>query len=459
MRKFRTILLIALVTAAAIPAGSTVATGGEHHHGHHRLPSTIDLPDGFFPEGIASGHGSTFYVGSLADGTIYRGDYRTGAGEVLTEPAGSFATVGLNVDRWGRVWAAGGPTGVGRVYDGATGELLASFEFAAPFESFINDVIVTKQAAWFTDSGTQNSPDPANFQFAGEPRVFKVPLGTWGRLPGAGAVEELPVGMPDIAFPNLNGIETTPDGRALVVAHNVQGTLYRVDPRTGDAAVVDIDHSFAGPDGLVRQGRKLYVVEPGAARVATVRLDRRGTSGEIQRLVTVPGAETPTTAALFGRGVYVVDARFTSMTGPYQVTRLPLACRRVDTTGRGQGAASLPGDPPDLVRTEATIDSGLLRGTTEAAFTITGGTPTGFAFAGELTFTTRRGTLTLDLAGTLDVSTGEFASSGPVRSGTDRFDGAVGTITLDGVQDLADPAGSFTEQVTGEVCFDRGHRW
>jgi hypothetical protein len=203
----------------------------------------------------------------------------------------------------------------------------------------------------------------------------------------------------------------------------------------------------------------MYVVEPGATRVATVRLNRRGTAGEIKRLVTVPGAETPTTAALFGRGVYVVDARFTSMTGPYRVTRLPLACRRVDTTGSGQGVAPLPDDPAGLVRTEATIDRGLLRGTTEAAFAITGETPTGIAFDGELTFTTRRGTLTLDLAGTLDVSTGEFASSGPVRSGTERFAGAVGTVALDGVQDLTDPVGSFTERVTGEVCFDRGHGW
>lgn len=458
MRKFRTLLLVSLLTAAVIPAVPAGATGGGHH-GHRRLPSTIDLPDGFFPEGIASGRGSTFYAGSLADGTIYRGDYRTGKGDVLTDPVGPFATVGLNVDRWGRVWAAGGTSGTGRVYDGKTGELLASYQFTAPLESFVNDVIVTKHAAWFTDSGTRNSPDPANFQFAGEPRLFKVPLGKWGRLPDAGGFEVLPVDMPDIAFPNLNGIETTPDGRALVVAHNVQGTLYRVDPRDGDAAVVDIDHSFAGPDGMVRQGRKLYVVEPGATQVATVRLDRRGTSGEIVRLVTVPGAETPTTAALFGRGVYVVDARFESMTGPYRVTRLPLTCRRVDTTGSGQGVAPLPGDAPGTVRTEATIDSGLLRGTTDAVFAITGQTPTGIAFDGELTFSTRRGTLTLDLGGTLDVTTGAFESSGPVRSGTERFTGAVGTITLDGVQDLADPAGSFTEQVTGEVCFDRGHGW
>jgi hypothetical protein len=207
---------------------------------------------------------------------------------------------------------------------------------------------------------------------------------------------------------------------------------------------------------MVRQGRTLYVVEPGANRVATVRLDRRGTQGEIVRLVTVPGGESPTTAALYRRGVYVVDARFQSMTGPYQVTRLPLTCHRIKTTGVGQGAEPRPGDPPDLVRTEAKIRSGLLRGSTEAAFTITGATPTGISFAGELTFFTQRGTLTLDLEGALDLSTGEFTSSGPVRSGTGRFAGAVGTISLDGLQDLTDPAGSFTETVTGEVCADFG---
>jgi sugar lactone lactonase YvrE len=209
MRKLVAILVVFLMAAVAAPADASGVKS-------HRLPSTIDLPDGYFPEGIASGRGSTFYVGSLADGSIYRGDYRSGEGEVFTESAGPFATIGLTVDRRGRVWAAGGTSGTGRVYDGRTGELLATYPFNGPLESFINDVIVTHDAAWFTDSGTRNSPDPANFQFAGEPRLFKVPLGRGGKLPEPGAVEELPVAMPDIAFPNLNGIETTPDNGALM---------------------------------------------------------------------------------------------------------------------------------------------------------------------------------------------------------------------------------------------------
>ena len=38
------------------------------------FPDLIPLPDGFQPEGIAVGKGSTFYVGSIPTGAIYRGD-------------------------------------------------------------------------------------------------------------------------------------------------------------------------------------------------------------------------------------------------------------------------------------------------------------------------------------------------------------------------------------------------
>lgn len=449
MRKIAAVILVFMVAAIAAPAA---ASSGRDL----RLPSAIDLPDGFFPEGIASGPGSTFYVGSLADGTIYKGDYRTGDGEVLTDPTGPFATVGLAVDHRGRVWAAGGPSGVGRVYDGGTGELLATYPFTGPFESFINDVIITQDAAWFTDSGTRISPDPANFQFAGEPRLFKVPLSRGIRLAEPDAFEELPVTMPDISFPNLNGIETAPDNLGLIVAHNTEGTLYRVNRFTGDATLVDVDHAFAGPDGMIRDGRNLYVVEPGASGVTTVRLNRRGTSGQVKRTITVPGAESPTTAALFQRGLYVVDAKFFSMTGPYQVTRIPLTCQRIRATGVGQASPPQPNDPPELARTEAEIRGGLLKGTTDAAFTVTGPTPTGIAYEGELTFSARRGTLTLDLTGTLDLSTGAFTTSGPVSAGTEGFVSAVGTISIDGHQDLSDPAGSFTETIDGEVCTDLG---
>lgn len=134
------------------------------------------------------------------------------------------------------------------------------------------------------------------------------------------------------------------------------------------------------------------------------------------------------------------------------------SCHRINAKGVGQGAPPEPGDPANLIRTVAQIrGGGLLQGTTAAAFTVTGATPTGITFDGDLTFTTNRGTLTVQLVdGTLDLATGAFVASGDVVDATGKLDGATGTLTFEGVQDLQDPAGSFTETVVGEVCVDLG---
>jgi hypothetical protein len=134
-----------------------------------------------------------------------------------------------------------------------------------------------------------------------------------------------------------------------------------------------------------------------------------------------------------------------------------VSCHPVDAKGAGEGAPSQAGDPPGLIRTVAQIrGGGLLQGTTRAAFQVTGSTAAGIAFAGDITFTTNRATLTVDLVGTLDLSTGEFAASGDVNGATGKLDGATGSLTLAGVQNLLDPAGSFTETVSGEICIDLG---
>jgi hypothetical protein len=134
-----------------------------------------------------------------------------------------------------------------------------------------------------------------------------------------------------------------------------------------------------------------------------------------------------------------------------------VSCHPINATGAGQGAPPEAGDPPGLIRTVAQIrGGGLLQGTTAAAFQVTGLTPTGIAFAGVLTFTTSRGTLSVDLDGTLDLTTGDFGASGYVTGASGKLEGATGTLTLAGVQDLLDPAGSFIETVSGEVCVDLG---
>src|SRR5664279_1068714 len=79
----RRIALTVLLAVALALTGGEVATASTHGTGNGQFPQIISLPNGFQPEGISAGRGTSFYVGSLVDGAIYRGDVRTGAGSVL----------------------------------------------------------------------------------------------------------------------------------------------------------------------------------------------------------------------------------------------------------------------------------------------------------------------------------------------------------------------------------------
>ena len=75
------------------PASAALAAPGQS------FPKILPLPDGFRPEGVAVGRGTTFYVGSLAGGAVYRGDLRTGEGAVFVQPQQAAATAGIYVDQ------------------------------------------------------------------------------------------------------------------------------------------------------------------------------------------------------------------------------------------------------------------------------------------------------------------------------------------------------------------------
>jgi hypothetical protein len=194
------------------------------------FPEIIPLPDGWGPEGIAIGPGTNFYVGSLVTGAIYKGSLRTGAGGILVPPRpGERFAVGLSHDRRSNyLFVAGAFAGQGYVYDAASGADAGVFQLTAP-GSLINDVVVTREAAYFTDSF--------------RPALYRLPLGPGGRLPAPGAAEEVPLAGEFLHVPgeiNANGIDATPNGDWLVVGNLVLGTLYRVDPWSGYASQIDL---------------------------------------------------------------------------------------------------------------------------------------------------------------------------------------------------------------------------
>lgn len=296
--KFLTILLVLTLAITALSFSSAAAQTTP-------FPNIIPLPNGFQPEGIVIGENLHIYAGSLANGAIYRAHLRTGAGEVFIPGEEGLIAAGLSYDpRSNYLFVSGGPNGDGRVYDTGSGELVAEYQFSAE-PSFINDVIVTRTAAYFTNSS--------------QPELYALPLGPGGSVPAADDFETIPLSG-DFEFTpnafNTNGIETTPNQAFLIIVSSVAQTLYRVDPATGHATAIDIGQPLPNGDGLVRRGQTLFVVQNQLNQVAAVRLNPRYTSGRLINTYTNDAFAVPTTADIFGNWLYTVNARFGTPPGP-----------------------------------------------------------------------------------------------------------------------------------------------
>jgi sugar lactone lactonase YvrE len=280
------------------------------------FPESISLPDGFQPEGIAGGPGTTFYVGSIPTGAIYRGDFLTGEGEILVEPQEGRSAIGMKYDpRTGLLFVAGGMTGKAFIYDAETGDLVAELQLSTQ-SSFINDVILTPDGAYFTNS----------FQ----PEIYRVTYEMTGSTPSFDA-ETITLGGESQFTPggfNANGITASPSGDTLIIVNSTEGALYQVDPETGTATHIDLGTgSVPNGDGILLQGKTLYVVQNSLNQIAEIDLASDYSSGTIENIITSPLFRVPTTITLFGNSLYAVNARFGTPPAPdtdYNVVRVPL---------------------------------------------------------------------------------------------------------------------------------------
>jgi len=292
-------IALAALVLTLLPATAQTAAAARQ-----TFPDRIELPDGFLPEGItiARRHRTpTAWFGSRADGDIYAANLRTGRGKVIHQGPGT-ASVGLKIDKRARLFVAGGPTGTARVVDARSGALLRDYPLTTG-ESFVNDVLLTKSSVWLTDSR--------------QAQLYRLKLGRKGSLPAPGDVQRLPLRGEWTQAPSgtnsANGISTTPDERALLVIDSATATLFRVNPRTGTATSVDLRGvPMTNGDGLLREGRTLYVVQNRLNRVAVVSLDRSGRSGKVKRYLTSDDFEVPTTVARFGKSLWLPNAKFGS---------------------------------------------------------------------------------------------------------------------------------------------------
>ncbi len=311
MNRPRCVVSILAVLAAVLSLGLAPSAAA----GHHPKVDRIELPDGWQPEGITT-DGRALYLGSLADGALWKADPRSGRGRLLAAGAEGRVAVGVEYDRRrDLVWVAGGPTAVVRAHDADSGRAVRSYEF--PGERFLNDLVVTRHGVFATDSMNQE--------------LLVVPLrkGKW--LPPKRAAHVLPLTgeLEYVEGFNLNGI-VRHQGRLLAVQSNT-GLLFRINPWTGRTRTVDLGgYLLSNGDGLEVRRSRLFVVRNTDNLIAVVLLSRWARSGRVVAERTSADFDVPATAALVGRSLWAVNARFNTPPEPdteYWITRLPLRHR------------------------------------------------------------------------------------------------------------------------------------
>ncbi len=301
-RSLAVLLMTAVTVVTMATAPSTGAAGKSEN-----WPPSIALPNGWRPEGITAGRGTSLYVGSLANGAIWKTDARTGEGGVLSPGATGMVSVGIDYEQnTNRLWVAGGPTGQIRVVNADTGAILQTYPVAGT--GFLNDVAVTKEAVYVTDSSLTRS------------LLVVIPLQPNGDLPPSTAATILPLTN------GARGNGIVEFKQWLVIVQSATGLLFKVDPTTGAATPIDLGgYLVTNGDGLELQGNTLYVVRNRSNVIAKIKLDSHLESGQVLGEITDPGLDVPSTVALQAGRLWAVNARFgtpSPSTATFTVTQL-----------------------------------------------------------------------------------------------------------------------------------------
>jgi len=136
------------------------------------------------------------------------------------------------------------------------------------------------------------------------------------------------------------------------------------------------------------------------------------------------------------------------------VATLTLACGHAQaaTSCHKINARAIGQDNFDLTTTAIITGGGLLNGTTASTLGVAGMEGADLLFAYTIVITTKHGTLTAAIMGSIDTTTGDFSAAANVTSGTGKLAGATGMLSFEGVEDLA--TGRFAEDIAGVVCAD-----
>ena len=325
---FKVIMSGVVILALALTAVSCGGTGEGGGEGNGRSQTMQEasgaeryvLPgEQVFPEGVAyRSDTGDFYVGSTTDGTVFQGNVERGSkeAEVFLEPEsdGRTTAIGMEVDEEGRLFIAGGATGRIFIYDAESGDQIRRLDTPDAGATFLNDVAVTPDGdAYFTDSM--------------RPVLFRVP----STVDGVGDAEpwlnfeETPAEYQE-GF-NFNGIDATEDGRYLVAVQSNTGELFRIDTESKEVIEINLGRdTLTNGDGLLLDGRTVYVVRNEQALIVPVTLSGEYLTGEVRESFTDPSFAYPTTIAKTDGRLLVVNSQFDKQEGdaklPFTVSNI-----------------------------------------------------------------------------------------------------------------------------------------
>jgi sugar lactone lactonase YvrE len=314
MLRLQSVLRVLVVGMIALAALAVPAVA------HGPKPETLPLPNGFQPEGIATLDRDEVLVGSIPTGALYRVNVKTGTGSLLAPAVEGRSAIGLKV-AFGKVFVAGGATGKVRIHDAGDGSVLREEQAGTPGSTFVNDVTVTPRAAYFTDSRAA--------------QIYALPLdgGPLRTIPLTGDFQL-------VEGNNLNGIAASRSGWLLAV-QTATGKLFRIDPATGEAKLVDLGgYVLENGDGLLLEHKLLSVVQNRLNKVAQLKMSRDLLSGRLVRTLTDPDFDVPTTITRAKGSLYAVNARFGTEPTPqttYAVVRVDGSERHGHRHGHGHG--------------------------------------------------------------------------------------------------------------------------
>jgi Cu-Zn family superoxide dismutase len=228
---------------------------------------------------------------------------------IAGEPGGS--AVGLKV-RKGKLYVAGGGTGLIKVYDLTTKALVASFDTGAG--GFLNDLVVTgKGDVFVTDSF--------------RPMLWHVTAAQVAAGTGAPQGLDVSASIPFTAGAfNLNGI-VSKDRHTLILVQTNTGQLWNVKLNKTNDAIRKIKEitgvSLPGGDGMILDRGQLVVVQGDPAQLHFVKLRHGARKARDAGTQTSDTLHGPSTVARDGKFYLVVNADFANSALPFTVSALP----------------------------------------------------------------------------------------------------------------------------------------